>query len=245
MNAKGLKIVYWNAQSQVHKYYYISNLLQENNIDVLVILESWLRADIEDKFIKVNNYSLCRQDRATLTPYTVPKRGGVICMYLKNTIPYPELCRHLYKLNSDNIELMTIRLHCEKLRPIFICAIYRPPTGNTSNFNEHIVKLMDNIAPSRKYDVYIGGDFNIEYSKPSPHRKYLKDFENRFSLTQLIYNKTRPLHSNAIVDLIFKNNPSDSTSGTFDINISDHLPIWVVRKKVKVKPVTTEFTSRT
>ena len=43
--------MYWNAQSQVHKYYYISNLLQENHIDVLVILESWLRADIEDKLI--------------------------------------------------------------------------------------------------------------------------------------------------------------------------------------------------
>ena len=62
----GLKIAFWNIQSQVHKLYYIEELLRENNIDVLVILESWLRADIEDRFIKIKNFTLHRQDRAEL-----------------------------------------------------------------------------------------------------------------------------------------------------------------------------------
>ena len=242
---KGLKIVFWNAQSQVHKHYHITNILQNNEVDVLVILESWLRADIEDKFIKVGNYTVCRQDRTALTCYNVPKRGGGICIYIKNTIPFTEICDHYHKVNNDDLELTTIRLDIKNLRPIFICSIYRPPSGNIPNFNNHIVDLLDNLTPAGKYDVYLGGDFNIDYARATPNRKILKDIESRFSITQIINEKTRPLYSDTIVDLVFTNNPTDLTSGTLDSNISDHLPVWVVRKKIKIKPITSIFTGRT
>ena len=244
-SAKGLKIIYWNAQSQIHKQYHVTSLLQDNDIDILVILESWLRADIDDKFIKVNNYSLCRQDRATLTRYNVPKRGGGICIYIKNTIPYTEVVDQFHKINNNDIELITIRLSFKTLRPIYICALYRPPSGNIKMFNNHLVNLFDNLTTAQKFDVFLSGDFNIDYAKASPNRKYLKDLEMRFSLSQLIYDKTRPLYSDSIVDLIFTNNPTDSTSGTLNLNVSDHLPLWLIRKKMKVKAVTSEFTGRT
>ena len=140
---------------------------------------------------------------------------------------------------------MSIRLHIENLRPIYVCAFYRPSSGDIGNFNSHIVALLDNLTTDRKYDVYFGGDFNIDYAKASLNGKYLKNFESRFSLTQIVHNKTRPLYSDSIVDLIFTNNSIDMTTGTLDLNISDHLPVWVVRKKTKVKPVTSEFTGRT
>ena len=244
-NAKGLKIVFWNAQSQTRKLFHITEMLQENDIDVLIISESWLRADIDDNSVKVNNYLICRQDRAAMTNYNITKRGGGICIYIKNTIPFTELCDQLYKCNTDDLELVTVRLNIEKLRPILICAVYRPPSGCIATFNNHIISLLDNLSTSRKYDLYLGGDFNIDYLKPSPNRKYLKDLENSFSLMQVITEKTRPLYSNTIVDLIFTNNQADSTSGTLDLNVSDHLPTWIIRKKVKVKPITSEFIGRT
>ena len=244
-NAKGLKIVFWNAQSQIHKHHYLVNLLSDNNIDVLVIVETWLRADIDDKFVKASNYTICRQDRAVLTNYNIPKRGGGICIYIKNTIPYTKVSDQFHVVNDDDLELITIRLDIKNVRPIYICAVYRPPTGNIINFNNYIINLLDNLTLARKHDVYLGGDFNIDYAKPSPHRKLLKDLENRFSLSQVINEKTRPLYSDTTVDLIFTNNPTDLTSGTLDLNISDHLPIWVIRKKIKIKPTTSEFLGRT
>ena len=108
-NAKGQKIVFWNAQSQLHKQHHITNMLYNCNIDVLIILETWLRADIDNKFIKNNNYSTCRQDRATMTNYNVPKRGGGICIYIKNTIPYVLICDQSHTSNNEDLELMTIR----------------------------------------------------------------------------------------------------------------------------------------
>ena len=166
-NVKGLKIVFWNAQSQVHKHHYITNMLSDNNIDVLVIVESWLRADIDNKFVKANDYTICRQDRAVLTNYNIPKRGGGICIYIKNTIPYTKVCDQFHTFNNDDLELITIRLDIKNVRPIYICAVYRPPTGNVTNFIHHITYLFDNLTLARKYDVYLGGDFNIDYAKPS------------------------------------------------------------------------------
>ena len=34
-------------------------------------------------------------------------------------------------------------------------------------------------------------------------------------------------------------------TGTLDLNVSDHLPIYIIRKKIKVKPITLEFIGRT
>ena len=112
--------------------------------------------------------------------------------------------------------------------------------------SEHLNALFEQIAVTRKYDVIIGGDFNINYQKCSGNRNFLKDFENRFDLTQMVKEKTRPLYSDSTVDLILTNNPSFMKVGSLDLNISDHLPIYIVRKKKKkVKPITSEFTGRT
>ena len=243
--AKGLKIVFWNAQSQIHKHHYICDLLSKREIDVLVILESWLRPDIDDNFIKVMHFTTCRQDRATLNNYHVTKRGGGICIYVKSSISFTEIDGAVFKINNSDLELISMKLNIENVRPIYLIALYRPPAGSLQSFSEHLNTLFDQITLIRKYDVILGGDFNIDYQRCSASRKILKDFEYRFGLTQMIQDKTRPLHSNTTVDLIYTNNPSFMKTGTLDLNISDHLPIYIIRKKTKVKPVTSEFTGRT
>ena len=166
-------------------------------------------------------------------------------MYIKSSLSFTELEEPTFKVNNSDLELLSIRLNFEKVRPIFLVALYRPPAGLLQPFSEHLNELFDQIALTRKYDVILGGDFNIDYQICSANRKILKDFENRFGLSQMIHEKTRPLHSNTTVDLIFTNNPSFMKVGSLDFNISDHLPIFIIRKKTKVKPITTEFTGRT
>ena len=73
----------------------------------------------------------------------------------------------------------------------------------------------------------------------------LKELEVEYGLTQLVNSNTRPLYSNTIIDLIFTNNKDFSHPGTINYNVSDHLPTFIIRKKIKAKQITTEFIGRT
>ena len=41
------------------------------------------------------------------------------------------------------------------------------------------------------------------------------------------------------------NNPDVTSGGTLHYNVSDHVPVYVIRKKIKIKPAKTEFFGRT
>ena len=245
LNAKGLKVVFWNIQSQYSKHVFVTDFIESNNIDVMVLNETWLREDITDNFINIRNYSLYRQDRAEMTSFNTTKRGGGIAIYIKNTIQYVVMDSNVFCYNTKDIESCCIKLIFERIRPIYIVAVYRPPSGSVHNFGKALVDTLDNLPATRNFDLFMGGDFNIDYEIPSPERTILKDIEKRFGLTQQIKKPTRPLYSNSIIDHIFTNNKDIITTGLADVNISDHVPIFLVRKKARSKPLKTEFTGRT
>ena len=62
-------------------------------------------------------------------------------------------------------------------------------------------------------------------------------------LKQIVENITRP-DSNTCIDLILTNYDIVKESGIVDINISDHVPIYFVRKKAKIKRTKTAFNGR-
>ena len=157
---------------------------------------------------------------------------------------FVELEEDFFKINNSDMELITLRLHVTNVRPIFLTALYRPPSGQIQPFSNYLIQLFDRLSLNKKFDVILGGDFNIDYQKCSPNRKTLKDIESRFGLTQMVSEKTRPLYSDTTVDLIFTNNPNFMKTGSFDLNISDHLPIYIIRKKIKIKPTSSEFIGR-
>ena len=82
-------------------------------------------------------------------------------------------------------------------------------------------------------EIYIIGDFNIDYSLKSVKKRYkLSTLESKFNIKQLINDFTRVTHSSStIIDWIYTDSQVISLSGTLDINISDHLPVFLVRKK--------------
>ena len=45
--------------------------------------------------------------------------------------------------------------------------------------------------------------------------------------------------------MIFVNNPDVTSGGTLYYNVSDHVPVYVIHKKIKIKPTKTEFFGRT
>ena len=70
--------------------------------------------------------------------------------------------------------------------------------------------------------------------------KKLTKFAKTNQLRQFIDVLTRP-DSNTCIDLILSNCDIVKESGTLDTNISDHLPIFFIRKKIKTVKTKTSF----
>ena len=243
---KALKLCSGISRANIQNMFTYPIFLQRLDLDVLVLLETWLREDITDNFVSVCNYSMYRQDRSSLTAFNTTKRGGGIIMYVKNSIQFSLMDSNIFCNNTEDLESCCIKLSMPHLRPVYIMAIYRPPSGSIPNFKTALFKLMENMPVTNKnYDVFIGGDYNIDYSTNNPNKKTLKEFERRYGLVQLIHDSTRPLYGKSTIDLIFTNNEALCSSGTCNINISDHVPIYVRRKKVRAKPIKSKFIGRT
>ena len=93
--------------------------------------------------------------------------------------------------------------------------------------------------------MFIGGDFNINFQKcKQENTKKLKSCAAQHQLLQLIKDTTRPLSSDAVIDLIFSNCQHIDSSGSLDWNISDHIPVFVNIKKSKTHPEKAELKGR-
>ena len=117
-----------------------------------------------------------------------------------------------------------------------IANVYRPPN---SSFAEGIEKLSDSVMKTLdiiKGELVIVGDLNVNYNaRHTPAVKLLKHFEREFHLTQLINTSTRYGNKNSTcLDLIFTNMNHIVSSGTINAAITDHLPVFVIKKKQKI-----------
>ena len=82
-------------------------------------------------------------------------------------------------------------------------------------------------------EITIIGDFNVNYNlRHTLPFKQLKDFERKSNLTQLINTSTRfRKKCKSCIDLIFTNMDHIISSGVLDISISDHLSVFLIKKK--------------
>ena len=208
----------------------IRNEILDVQPDIVYINETWLNRNILDQEITIDGYTLLRNDRNNNQDGTI-KRGGGICTYVKESIVFHEM-NDLACFTVD-IEISVIKLKLPFTRNIFIFNVYRPPAAGIDSF---LTKLRDN----RNFDLFIGGDYNINFFKKNSleMKKFLK-FCTINQLRLLINSITRP-DSNACIDLILTNCDIVKENGILNINISDHLPILIIPKKIKtLKPKVT------
>ena len=91
-------------------------------------------------------------------------------------------------------------------------------------------------------DIFIGRDFNVDIKRQNtPHYTKLSRFLKINQLKQYIKQITRP-EPDTIIDLLISISEVIIESGVIDVNISDHLPIFFIRKKIKVKYEKVAFT---
>lgn len=75
MPRKGLKIMHLNVQSLGNKLDQTKLSLQINNIDILVLTETWLNNSWPDSLVAIPGYKCYRRDRKNPTKST---GGGII-----------------------------------------------------------------------------------------------------------------------------------------------------------------------
>ena len=241
---KGLKFVHLNVRSIWKKLEQLRLLLPSDTIDVFSISETWLKTSMNSSFLNIQGYTLFRLDRDPVS--TGKKTGGGLITYIsdkyKNGLKELD---HLHTSNSD-LEAQWVRINRDLAKDIVVCNLYRPPTGNVDKAIKTLNKnLCDNSV--KNAEVFILGDWNVNYvNKLSNDYKKLSFFEKSNQLTQIISSATRVTQkSKSLLDLIMTSSHNISTSGTLDVFISDHQPIFAVMKKKRESRPKVEFYGRT
>ena len=201
---------------------------------------------IPSNLIKIPGFRIFRQDREYVNPENnQAKKGGGICLFISEAVK--GTVRVLDKLNmcNNDIECQWLELKLPTQRNVIICNTYRPPQGNVTNFLDHIELCLEQIDYIRK-DVFIMGDTNIDVlDKKLLAAKELKEFLSQTGLINCIKTPTRfSSQRNSCLDHIYTNSGIINECDTLDVNLSDHLAVFVNRKKQKPLNEKTNFNGR-
>ena len=236
-NFKGFGMIHLNIRSYMKHKDEIQ--LSFQNYDIIAITETWLSPMISDRFIKLESHNLLRQDRNRVCTTGRVKKGGGIVVHVKTALaPYIDVLYDLCK-NDCNSEEFWFRLEKPGMRKMIICVVYRPPSGSVPTFTNgldiSLHTLLGRGNPGEK-ELYILGDLNIDYLKRNRDvdKMRLKEIEEKFNIHQIIKTPTRvTTNTKSLIDLILTTVAPNliHDSGVLKNPLSDHLPVYIIRKK--------------
>jgi ribonuclease HI len=188
---RSLKICQHNIQSLKPKLPLVQNFLYNNNIDILVLNETWLKPTVG---IYIQGYKIHRRDSNN-------GYGGVAVIY-KEFLK----CNTINTFSSDNIQNLAVTVGTD-IGPLTILGCYCPPRNN--RFQIEILKNLIRLLPS---PLLLVGDLNAHHTafgcvsnKPRGIQIYdmLEDFDfcilNDGSCTTV----TRPGNAPSAIDVAF------------------------------------------
>lgn len=125
LNINNYKIMQWNCQGISNNYADLINLIHDENPDIILLNETWLKPD---RNFKIKNYHIERLDRVDGV------RGGGIATLIKNA----SLCQKI-KLNLNGLPVK-LEVSAIKLENITIINMYcSPDTSLTIRFLQQIL----------------------------------------------------------------------------------------------------------
>ena len=221
-NDANFSILNLNIRSIFANFDALNAFLSTLNIqfDVLSFSESWLN-DSTRNLINLDGYHSLHSLRPV-------NRGGGISIFIKNCITTQKI--ESCCLSLPHIESLFVKLN-HRNKKIIVAVIYKPPNANNNLFIEKLTEILT-ISNINSYDECIlCGDFNYNLLELDNNNSVLNFFTsvNAFSLFPLISKPTRIADESAtLLDNIFIRNPSNYKSGIFNIDISDHFPIFLI-----------------
>ena len=135
-----------------------------------------------------------------------------------------------YSSTSNRLEQLWLEVDVPNHKKMLIINVYRPPSTNAIQLLRENLKKYDDL---HKREIVIMGDLNINVLKStSLGCVELKEFCRDFNFTQIIKEPTRITHNTrTLIDIIITNMNFVKSCGVLDYVISDHLPIYVIRKQ--------------
>ena len=230
---KGLKMIHLNIRSLLKKIDQLRTILEGSNIEIFTLSETWLHSKVDTHMIQIQGYTAYRLDRETMNANLTTKRGGGLVTYVKNT-SLDVYVKDAENTSTKDIEIQWFKIKRKNTKTITLANVYRPPNGNLDRAIKTIEKGLRALVQPNDETVILG-DFNIDYkNKSSPKFKKIKFFERANALEQMICTTTRNSKtSSTILDMVFTNMKYIKEAGTLDSFLSDHQPIFLLKKKVK------------
>ena len=230
---KGLKFCHINVRSISNKIDQFKLHFENSGIDVITVSETWLTKDICNSILYMEDYQMFRLDRSHTNGNGIPKKGGGLMIYVKKGSNLTPISDEALKLSDPNCELQRLELCSEVQKNILLYNIYSPPAGNVETFTELISDSIEGEIRLGDKELILLGDFNINYlAKRAPDTKKLVGMQNKFGLTQQIKSHTRSSKtSRTMIDLIMTNMDYCTSAGVINLHISDHQPVYVIKKK--------------
>ena len=227
---KGFKMIHLNTRSLFKKIDQLRLTLCTKIIYIVTISETWLSDKMDTRLIDIEGYRSFRQDRGDGAAVKV--RGGGLITYIKNDPGLDVYVQEEQSLSNRHIEMQWLQITRKHAKNILLCNIYRPPEGKVELAIQHLENALKQLRKSNM-EIIMLGDLNIDYkNKQTPNYKKLIFFQKSNSLQQHIKTATRhTAKSSTVLDIALTSSPHIIAAGTININISDHQPIYIIRKK--------------
>ena len=209
--------------------------------------ETWLNDSLPSELYYLSSkYVFYRNDRAWKEDNSnAIKKGGGVGLYVDSNLHSSDTSYARFNGSNRHIECQWVSIKQNHNKLILIGNIYRPPQGDIDVFITYIENVLNDIE-LESIELFLMGDFNIDFlDKKDSKCKKLIDLIRPFGLRQLIKEPTRlTFDRNSCLDLFITNCDNISKSGVCNINISDHLPILLTRKRIKIPKRKCTFTGR-
>ena len=222
--ATGLRIGHWNVNhltgtklDQIKLY--LSKKDGKAQVDVMFLTETFLKSDVSDSLYDVEGFTLLRKDRTQ-------KHGGGILAYVSTEL---KVKRRL-DLEQSDLEVLWLEVCPFKSNmSLLIAGVYCPPSYSKNDDT----KLEKNIEKGYllNRETILLGDFNVDYMKRGVYSKHnLSKGIRSMNFEQMIKSITRPISSTCL-DHVYSNcSQWISEVRVCEIGLSDHLPVFTVRK---------------
>ena len=204
----GLQLGLWNARSLTNKTHAVTDLVVDNNLDVLVITESWLSGDsnrdghtLADLKSCLPNYDFIHRPRKS------SRCGGIFVLYRSTA-------RCTVNTNDDfsSFELLDLTINLTPSSVVRLYCIYRPPPSTSNNFSnstflEEFLTLLEGAAVNDHFPLLLG-DFNVHVDDPNDN--FAKSFMGGVDSLGFKQHVHKPTHrAGHTLDLLFTRDSDD------------------------------------
>ncbi len=175
--------------------------MNDKEIDVLAINETRMDDSVPTQSIAIQGYSWISKNRN--------RAGGGVGFFIRDSINFPPRT----DLNDLEIEILTIQICKQNVKPFLITTWYRPPNDPIDNLYRFVncLQLIDN--DSKKSIIL--GDVNYDFLPPSlsSQASELKFITGLYQYEQLISEPTRVTkYSRTLIDHFYTTNPDNIIS---------------------------------